>query len=114
LSTLNVINHYMVKYRQIYKAMLNFFGMKKDTHPQYYSKAMVKCVCGNSFTIGSTKPELKIEICSNCHPFYTGKSKITDMAGRVERFKARNAKKTEAPLRKKTEKKAAKKAKKIK
>ena len=88
--------------------------MKSDIHPKYYPEAKVSCVCGNKFTIGSTKPELEVEICSNCHPFYTGKSKIVDVAGRVERFKARHAKKSEAPIRKKTEKKTAKKAKKAK
>lgn len=61
--------------------------MKKDTHPEYNAKAKVTCVCGNSFTTGSTLKELKIEICSNCHPFYTGKQKIMDTAGRVDRFK---------------------------
>jgi len=61
--------------------------MKKDTHPEYNAKAKVTCACGNSFTTGSTLKELKIEICSNCHPFYTGKQKIMDTAGRVDRFK---------------------------
>lgn len=88
--------------------------MKSDIHPKYYPEAKVSCVCGNKFTIGSTKPELEVEICSNCHPFYTGKSKIVDVAGRVERFKARHAKKTTLPLRKKTEKKATKRIKKQK
>ena len=66
--------------------------MKKDAHPQYY-QAEVRCACGNIFTVGSTKQKLNIEICSNCHPFYTGGSKIIDTAGRVEKFKARLAKK---------------------
>ena len=61
--------------------------MKKDTHPEYNAKAKVTCACGNSFTTGSTLKELKIEICSTCHPFYTGKQKIMDTAGRVDRFK---------------------------
>ena len=61
--------------------------MKKDTHPEYNAKAKVTCACGNSFTTGSTLKELKVEICSNCHPFYTGKQKIMDTAGRVDRFK---------------------------
>ncbi len=67
--------------------------MKKDIHPQYYQKAKVKCACGAIFTIGSTKPEIQVEICSACHPFYTGKEKLIDTAGRVEKFKARTAKK---------------------
>lgn len=68
--------------------------MKKDIHPKYYHKAKVKCICGHTFTIGSTKPEISIEICSKCHPFYTGKDKIIDTAGRVERFKKRAEKAT--------------------
>ena len=63
--------------------------MKKDIHPKYYSEAKVKCACGNSFTAGSTVPKINVEICSKCHPFYTGKDKIIDTAGRVERFKKR-------------------------
>ena len=69
--------------------MIVFLLMKKDVHPKYYSGAKVKCACGNSFTVGSTVPEINIEICSKCHPFYTGKDKIIDTAGRVERFKKR-------------------------
>ena len=61
--------------------------MKKEIHPKYYPQAKVKCACGNSFTVGSTAPEINVEICSKCHPFYTGKDKIIDTAGRVERFK---------------------------
>ncbi|OGD43311.1 50S ribosomal protein L31 [Candidatus Azambacteria bacterium RIFOXYD1_FULL_42_11] len=63
--------------------------MKQDIHPKYYPKSKIKCICGHAFTIGSTKPEINIEICSNCHPFYTGKDKIIDTAGRVERFRKR-------------------------
>jgi len=67
--------------------------MKKDIHPQYYPKAKATCACGNTFTIGSTKPEIKIEICSACHPFYTGKGKLIDTAGRAEKFRTRVSKK---------------------
>lgn len=63
--------------------------MKKDIHPNYNEKVEVTCVCGNSFTTGSTKEEIKVEICSNCHPFYTGKQKLVDTAQRVEKFKAK-------------------------
>jgi len=66
---------------------------KKDIHPKYYPKANVQCSCGNTFTTGSTKEFIETEICSNCHPFYTGKGKIIDKMGRVERFKKRLAKK---------------------
>jgi large subunit ribosomal protein L31 len=59
--------------------------MKKDIHPKY-GKSIVSCACGNSFETGSTKKSMKVEICSVCHPFFTGKQKIIDTAGRVERF----------------------------
>lgn len=67
--------------------------MKKDIHPKYYPSATVKCACGNIFTIGSTKEFIEVEICSKCHPFYTGKEKIIDTMGRVEKFRKRLAKK---------------------
>jgi len=69
--------------------------MKKDIHPQYYPKARATCACGNTFTVGSTKPELNVEICSACHPFYTGKEKLIDTAGRVDRFRKMQAKKSD-------------------
>jgi large subunit ribosomal protein L31 len=75
--------------------------MKSDIHPTYYKDAKVSCACGNKFTVGSTRPEIKVEICSACHPFYTGKGKLIDTAGRAERFKARAAKK-KAPIIKKS------------
>ena len=59
--------------------------MKKDIHPKY-EKSIISCACGNSFETGSTKKSMKVEICSVCHPFFTGKQKIIDTAGRVERF----------------------------
>ncbi len=65
--------------------------MKKETHPTYFADAKVTCVCGASFPVGSTKEKLEVEICSSCHPFYTGNEKILDAAGRVEKFKARRA-----------------------
>ncbi|MBN2543770.1 50S ribosomal protein L31 [bacterium] len=60
--------------------------MKKEIHPEYH-QAKVTCSCGNSFTVGSTKKEIKLEVCSACHPFFTGKQKLLDTAGRVEKFK---------------------------
>jgi len=69
--------------------------MKKEIHPKYYEKAKVICACGNSFTVGSTVPEIQVELCSACHPFYTGKQKLVDTAGRVDKFKQRAAKKIE-------------------
>jgi large subunit ribosomal protein L31 len=68
--------------------------MKADIHPKYFAKAAVVCACGRKFTVGSTAESLDIEICSNCHPFYTGNDKILDSAGRVEKFKARRSKAT--------------------
>lgn len=59
--------------------------MKKGIHPEY-GKAIVKCACGNKFETGSTKKEIHVEICSNCHPFYTGKQKFLDSAGRIDKF----------------------------
>lgn len=63
--------------------------MKDKIHPRYYEDAKVTCHCGNTFTTGATTPEIKIEICSKCHPLYTGKQRIVDTMGRVERFKKR-------------------------
>ena len=65
--------------------------MKQDIHPEYVV-ATVHCSCGNTFTTRSTRSELRVEICSNCHPFYTGKQKLVDTGGRVERFQRRYAK----------------------
>jgi large subunit ribosomal protein L31 len=64
--------------------------MKKNIHPPYYSDAKVTCGCGNTFTTGSTKQVIRVEICSACHPIFTGEGqRIVDTAGRVERFKRR-------------------------
>jgi large subunit ribosomal protein L31 len=68
--------------------------MKADIHPTYYPNAKVRCACGAEFTVGSTLPEIEIEVCSQCHPFYTGKGKLVDTAGRVDRFRARTEAKT--------------------
>ncbi len=65
--------------------------MKKDIHPKYDNNAKVNCACGASFNVGSTMPEINVEICSQCHPFYTGNEKVLDTAGRVDRFKKRAA-----------------------
>ena len=59
--------------------------MRKGIHPKY-EKSIISCACGNSFETGSTKKNMKVEICSVCHPFFTGKQKMIDTAGRVERF----------------------------
>jgi len=75
--------------------------MKTDIHPKYFPQAKVVCACGNSFTVGATKAEIHVEICSNCHPFYTGEEKLIDTAGRVEKFKTRRAQAVTTPKVKK-------------
>jgi large subunit ribosomal protein L31 len=65
--------------------------MKTKIHPSY-TEAHVRCTCGNEFTTRATRDELHVEVCSNCHPFYTGKQKLMDTGGRVERFQRRMAK----------------------
>ncbi len=80
--------------------------MKKDTHPAFFASAKVACACGAAYTIGSTMEKIDIEICSACHPFYTGDSKVLDTAGRVEKFKSRVASaKTKATSKSSTSKK---------
>jgi large subunit ribosomal protein L31 len=62
--------------------------MKPDIHPRYV-EATVTCACGNTFKVGSTKPVLKVDVCSKCHPFFTGQQRMLDTTGRVERFRKR-------------------------
>jgi len=92
--------------------------MKKNIHPKYHSDAKITCACGNVIETGSTTKEMKVEICSACHPFYTGKKKMLDTTGRVDRFKKIAEKvaekKSKLKTKSKTEKKAVKKAKKEK
>ncbi|HEY5108114.1 MAG TPA: 50S ribosomal protein L31 [Acidimicrobiales bacterium] len=64
--------------------------MKTDIHPDY-AESSVRCSCGNTFTTRSTKPEITLELCNECHPFFTGKQKLVDSGGRVERFQRRYA-----------------------
>lgn len=63
--------------------------MKKDIHPKYNTETKTTCACGAEFLVGSTMSELAVEICSKCHPFYTGNDKLMDTAGRVDRFRRR-------------------------
>lgn len=79
--------------------------MKKDIHPKYYHKAKIKCACGASFEFGSTKSEISVEICSQCHPFYTGKERIIE-TGQVEKFKARMSRKQQKTAPKTSKKNA--------
>lgn len=71
--------------------------MKDKLHPKYFSTAKVTCGCGNTFTTGSTREKIRVEICAKCHPFYTGKQSLIDTAGRVERFKDRRTKAAATP-----------------
>ncbi len=89
--------------------------MKADIHPEYHPEAKVVCACGNTFSTGATVKEIHVELCSACHPFYTGKQKLVDTSRRVEKFQERRTKKaapeTKATGKKaKTAKRAAKKA----
>ncbi len=65
--------------------------MKTDIHPQYFTNAKVICACGSTFTTGSTREEMHVEICSNCHPFYTGQQKLVDTAGTIEKFRKKQS-----------------------
>lgn len=63
--------------------------MKQAVHPQYFEEAQVVCACGNKFTTGSTQEVIHVELCSNCHPFYTGEQKFVDSASRIQKFQTR-------------------------
>jgi large subunit ribosomal protein L31 len=65
--------------------------MKKDIHPKY-AQTTIKCACGSAIEVGSTKQDVSVEICSQCHPFFTGKQKLVDTAGRIDRFRKKYAK----------------------
>lgn len=75
--------------------------MKKDIHPKYYDNAVIKCACGKTYAVGSTKEKMDIEVCAACHPFYTGREKLFDTAGRVEKFKAKRERAQKTPKKKK-------------
>ncbi|MCL5746697.1 MAG: 50S ribosomal protein L31 [Patescibacteria group bacterium] len=66
--------------------------MKANIHPQYYNEAQVICSCGNEFTIGSTIPVIRVELCSKCHPFYTGEQRFVDSASRIQKFQQKQTK----------------------
>jgi large subunit ribosomal protein L31 len=86
--------------------------MKAKIHPTWYPEAKVSCACGNTFTVGATVPEITVDVCYNCHPFYTGQMKYVDTAGRVDAFKAKAAK-TNTKVVSKSEKRRLKKLKKL-
>lgn len=81
--------------------------MKANIHPKWYPNAKITCTCGNTFTAGSTLPEIHVEICSKCHPFFTGEMRFVDTQGRVEKFQEKQeAAKAKAYVKKKERKKA--------
>ena len=89
--------------------------MKQGIHPKFYDKCVVTCACGNTFTTGSTVEKIEVEVCSNCHPFYTGQQKFVDTKGRIDKFNRKVAQGKEyaenkAKSQVKTSKKKAKKA----
>jgi len=83
--------------------------MKSDIHPKWYPNATVGCACGNTFTVGSSKPSMQIDICSKCHPFYTGEMRFIDTMGRVERFQVKQKKAADTTYVSKKKKKQQKK-----
>ena len=78
--------------------------MKKSIHPEFHDNCKVTCACGNTFTTGSTMKEIRVELCNQCHPFYTGKQKFVDTARRVEKFQEKFAKKEAASASRKGKK----------
>jgi large subunit ribosomal protein L31 len=82
-----MLKHFLIKIK-LTQGDLN--TMKNDIHPNYV-KTTITCACGNVIEVGSTKNEIKVEICSQCHPFFTGKQKLVDTAGRIERFRKKYA-----------------------
>ena len=79
--------------------------MKAKIHPQYYPQAKVTCACGNIFTTGSTQPDIRVEICAQCHPFFTGETKYVDSGGRVKKFEEWRQRAQANPQQKKEKKK---------
>jgi len=103
-----VKNWALIRRQAIAKAKKTWYAvsaMKTDIHPTYFPKAKVTCACGQSFTIGSTVEHMNVEICSACHPFFTGKQKLMDSAGRVDRFRKR-AEKSQTTTKRKLKEKA--------
>lgn len=92
--------------------MVESVFMKASIHPKWYPQAEVKCACGNTFTVGSTLPQIEVEVCAACHPFYTGKMKFVDVAGRVDAFKEKQSK-AQTKVLSKTQKRALKRKKRI-
>lgn len=87
IQNLKIERWYLIKGKN-YRKKRGLKVMKEGIHPEYYDCTVI-CSCGNTFKTRSTKKELRVEICSNCHPFYTGKQKLVDSGGRVDRFQRR-------------------------
>lgn len=87
--------------------------MKAAIHPKWYPDAKVVCACGNTFTVGASVPEIHVEVCYNCHPFYTGTMKFVDTAGRVDAFRSKQAQAGSKKILSKTEKRRIKKEKRL-
>ncbi len=85
--------------------------MKTNTHPKWHENTKVTCACGNAFTVGATVPEIQVEVCSACHPFYTGQMKYVDTAGRVDAFRAKQKKAKKKVISKKERRELKKKRK---
>jgi large subunit ribosomal protein L31 len=85
--------------------------MKKNIHPQYYTDAVVTCACGNKFTVGSTVKSVQVELCSKCHPFYTGKQRIVDTENLVKKFEAKKSAAQKTKVQSKRQKRLSRKAK---
>lgn len=81
--------------------------MKKDIHPEYYPEAQVICACGNTWTVGATEPMIRTDVCSKCHPFFTGEQRIVDTEGQVERFLSRLRRRDEILAEQKAREEAA-------
>lgn len=87
--------------------------MKADIHPTWYPEAQVICACGNKFTVGSTLPQIRVEVCSACHPFFTGQMRYVDTRGRVDKFEAWRKLAQEKPAASKKERRAEKRKQKL-
>ncbi len=79
--------------------------MKAQIHPQYFDDAKVTCSCGNQFSVGATKAEIHVELCDNCHPFYTGKQRFVDAASRIEKFQMKQKQASGLPRKQKKDEK---------
>lgn len=97
-----ILIHFLLKFAEFWVLCYIYNIMKKEIHPQYHSEAVIACACGNKIKAGSTMESIHVEICSACHPFFTGNKKIIDTAGRVEKFQARRAKATPKTAKTKT------------